>query len=279
MVVPVSTSVSAPFIKAMQTRAQSPFAALAKTDPERAHMLQDVHARLGQALSTARSSKTNIKEQAKAAAREKITRIKEQIKNLRMLAAGADPKSIAQQAARLAKELAAAVKDYASAGGTDVITSSAVMPTNNAPATDSVQADVNPDAVTDDPEAFSDLDLTFAGSKDEAVLIDEGVVDDSGQLQEKDLNDNPFATDKTEQDRQNFALPAGNQEDREFATEVKKMIDELKTLLRMQRARLKDTDKDAQDDIKDGEKALEDATKSVQAIMAQASVPVLNIQA
>lgn len=280
MVVPLSAQFPASFVKTVQTRVQSPFSALAKTDPERAQMLQDVQSRLGQALSTARSVKTNSKEQAKAAAREKITRIKDQIKTLRMLAAGSDPKAIAQQAARLAKELAAAVKEYASAGGTDVTGGSTIMPTSSHNLTGTLsEAETGTDTSTgNDASLLSDVDLAYTesgGEDTETANTDAGHV----LVEEQDPVGKSFETDKKDQDRQDFTLPESNQQDREFATDVKKMIDELKTLLRMQRARIPKGDADAEDDFKEGEKALEEAAKSVQSIMAQAAAPVLNIQA
>ncbi len=67
----------------------------------------------------------------KAAARARLDRAKQQLHMLRMV--GGDPRSVAQQAARIAKEIAAAAKEYAAAGGApaDAATSGAAT---NAPA-------------------------------------------------------------------------------------------------------------------------------------------------
>ncbi|MEP0068763.1 hypothetical protein [Pyruvatibacter sp.] len=55
-------------------------------------------------------------EARKARAQEKIDQIKKQLEALRMLA-NIDPEAAARQAARLSRELASAVREYASAGG------------------------------------------------------------------------------------------------------------------------------------------------------------------
>ncbi len=65
-------------------------------------------------LGQLRSSRTDNKEQRKQAARDKVARLKAQIQALRLMAGG-DPKAVARQAARLARELSQAAREYAGA--------------------------------------------------------------------------------------------------------------------------------------------------------------------
>jgi hypothetical protein len=85
---------------------------------------------LQSALDTLKSSKTSIsdasaqrKAQQKAQAQQRIAQIKQSIKALRQFH-GLDPKATARMVAQLAKQLAQAVKDYQSAGGSDASVSS-----------------------------------------------------------------------------------------------------------------------------------------------------------
>jgi len=204
---------------------------IAVRDPERAQLLKDVQGQLKQTLSSMRSSKTNINEQAKAVARDKIARLKEQIKTLRMMA-GSDPKMIAQQVARLAKELAAAVKDYTSAGGTDM-----AIPTNNT-MTSSTQT--TPD--TDNPE--------------------QSVLEDVPEIKESE----PEPVNDVEVKNQNISTT--KQADIEFATSVKKLVDELKIIIKQQVAKLRHNDhSDTKKNLHEGEDVLQDIEKSLQSMM------------
>ncbi|MGE5547166.1 MAG: hypothetical protein ACM33T_09725 [Solirubrobacterales bacterium] len=65
-----------------------------------------------QALDAIKQAKRDLKAQRKAAAREKIERIKRQIDALRRFAVG-NPKAIAREAARLARQLGGAVAEVA----------------------------------------------------------------------------------------------------------------------------------------------------------------------
>lgn len=96
---------------------------LAKSDPDKAAALrqeqrqaQQEQRQAQELLQRLKSSKKDINEQRKAAAREKVERLKAQIQVLLMMSSG-DPEAVARQAAHLARELSAAAKQYASAGG------------------------------------------------------------------------------------------------------------------------------------------------------------------
>ncbi|PKN04993.1 MAG: hypothetical protein CVU74_04070 [Deltaproteobacteria bacterium HGW-Deltaproteobacteria-9] len=86
-----------------------------QTDPEKADALKKHLADAEQVIAQLRSGKSKAAQSRKAEAAEKIKRIKEEIKML--MAMGGDPRMIARQIARLAKDLAAAAREYASAVG------------------------------------------------------------------------------------------------------------------------------------------------------------------
>jgi len=68
------------------------------------------------ASETLRSKSSQASEERKAAARQKIEQLKARLQMLRSMA-GIDPKGTARIAAQIARELGAAVKEYAAAGG------------------------------------------------------------------------------------------------------------------------------------------------------------------
>lgn len=90
-------------------------AGLEKADPERAAALRQKQSEANSLLQQLQSSRKNVSEERRQAAREKIERIKAQIAALRMMAGG-DPRTVARQAARLARELASAVREYRGSG-------------------------------------------------------------------------------------------------------------------------------------------------------------------
>lgn len=89
---------------------------LEKLDPEKAATLKERLEEAKEVQSRLDTVKESAEDQRKAAAAQKIERIKAQIKALQLLAA-ANPEAAAKLAARLARELASAVKEYAAAGG------------------------------------------------------------------------------------------------------------------------------------------------------------------
>ncbi|WP_142850137.1 hypothetical protein [Telmatospirillum sp. J64-1] len=77
-----------------------------------------------QALEHLRRTTSKPSETRKAAAKAKLLRLKEQIRMLRMFSFG-DPKAIARQAKRLARELSSAAAAYGAEGGGSVTVASA----------------------------------------------------------------------------------------------------------------------------------------------------------
>ncbi|PWC55159.1 hypothetical protein TSO221_06000 [Azospirillum sp. TSO22-1] len=89
-----------------------------KPDDATAKRLQETRAAAEQAAKTLETSKVDIKAQRKQAAKQRLDMINEALRTLKMF--GGDPKTAAREAARLARELAKAVKEYTDAGGSGV---------------------------------------------------------------------------------------------------------------------------------------------------------------
>lgn len=85
-------------------------------EAEAAKVLQEKREKSDELLRTLTQMTDGMKRERKAAAAQKVERLKKELENLRKFSGG-DPKLIARQAARIARELGAAAKEYASAGG------------------------------------------------------------------------------------------------------------------------------------------------------------------
>lgn len=154
--------------------------ALSKSDPAKAQAWRDEQAQTSQLLKQLASSKTQASAERKEAARQKIQQLKAQIQALRMMAQG-DPKTVARQAARLARELASAVREYSGGGsGSDMSAAAAtgaatgaatnVAPVDNAAADADTAEDTAPESVTGAVStgggarlSFNQDDAAFAG--------------------------------------------------------------------------------------------------------------------
>ncbi len=212
-----------------------PAVKLPALDPEKAKKAEQVKAVLNDALATIKNSKSDYKAQAKAQAAERVARIKEQLKMLRQMA-GMDPKMVARVAAQLAKELAAAVKDYKAAGGTD---NSVATPTTNPAATAGAKA---PEEAAAEPAPHAPA---------------------------------PDAVKATQSYEKSQALDTGaaeKEQDRGFLKDAKEILEELKGWVKTQRARLKkshlpDMMNPDLKDVKAAEKAFAETEKDLQKIV------------
>ncbi len=203
-------------------------------DPEKAKKAEEVKAVLKDALATIKNSKTDYKAQAKVQAAERVARIKEQLKMLRQMA-GMDPKMIARVAAQLAKELAAAVKAYKAAGGADASVSATV----STPAT-------NDAAKTETPETAEVEAPAPAAETAKAA-----------QSYEKSQGLDPSSAEK--------------EKDRGFLKDAKEILEELKSWVKTQRARMKkshvpDMMNPDLKDVRAAEKAFAETEKDMQKI-------------
>lgn len=116
----------------------TPFKASDEAREERLAAAAEAKARDAKAALEALSQRrSQASEERKAAARKKIEQLKARLEMLQSMAA-VDPKGTARLAAQLARELGAAVKEYAAAGGS---TSGAPAPAAPAPAPAEGQAE------------------------------------------------------------------------------------------------------------------------------------------
>lgn len=99
-------------------------------DPKKEKEFRETKAVLQQTLSAMKNSKNTLAQQQKAMAHQKVIRLKEALKNLKQMGF-MDPKAVARMTARLARELASAIKEYASAGATYSEISTAGSGTDN----------------------------------------------------------------------------------------------------------------------------------------------------
>lgn len=228
-------------------------------DPEKEREFQNSKAVLNQTLAAMKNSKNQIGQQKKAMAQDKITRIKEAIKNLKQMSF-MDKKAVARMAARLARELASAIKEYASAGATYTEISSAsaqASPVQTSPAhaepvqAAPVQAEANTEAVQTETDAAT-----------EAAQAEK----------------NPFqAYEKTQKfgtkEENGTKIIRKKDDNSTFIKDAKQLLEELRGLIKGQRKKtgLKSffTQKhDNQDDqpLKEAEKALQQADRALSSL-------------
>ncbi len=144
---------------------------LGASDPAKAQAWRDEQAQNSQLLKQLAASKTTASAERKEAARQKIQQLKAQIQALRMMAQG-DPKTVARQAARLARELASAVREYAGSGdGSDMSAPATTGATTNVAPTD--DADVK-EAVAEDAAPESLMNLAGTGEARLSFNQDDG---------------------------------------------------------------------------------------------------------
>jgi hypothetical protein len=172
------------------------------TDPAQADTLEDDLALSEEAVARLETAEKEMREARKEAAREKVARLKAQLQALRMLAVS-DPEAAAREAARLARELAAAVRAYVSAGGDASEAANATGATTSTNAAASAGGD-EPSAsaselTTSDAAAPSDDDAAAAervsvpGARTED-MIETTIAKMSAEAAERKA-DNDFAND------------------------------------------------------------------------------------
>lgn len=103
------------FSRAKMAASSTPTANASTTEAEKA--AAEKVRRAQDALDALKQANATRKQQRKAAAREKIERLKKQLEALRLASGVGDPKAVARRAKQIARELAAAAKEYAAAGG------------------------------------------------------------------------------------------------------------------------------------------------------------------
>lgn len=226
--------------------ALSPFKPL---DPEKAEDFAKTKAVLQQTLHAMKNSRNDIAQQKKAMAQQKVARIKEALKSLKQMAF-ADPKAMARMASRLARELASAIKEYASAGATSTEISTASASTDGAVPNEATNATEGTENQTE-PYADTNMEMTMTEADIEAETAGTAdTKDEKFQLYEKTQN---FGTDQDDS-----KTTRKKDDDSPFIKDAKEVMDELRNLIKMLRAKAGKKPFMQKDDVSDAEKALKE---------------------
>jgi len=224
---------------------------LAKSDPDKAAALRQEQRQAQELLQRLKSSKKDINEQRKAAAREKVERLKAQIQVLLMMSSG-DPEAVARQAAHLARELSAAAKQYASAGGSaglvgDVTGAATATPTPAEPVLGG--AGTNTISVTGTNGRDADAQTLSCRDEQKAVFLKIG----------SDLNS------KTAEQN------AAREEDQKFIQTVRNLVSALHAIINKAEQEIRREDGTSSDrDVTHVDKTLRDTEQALQNISAVA---------
>ena len=178
------------------------------------------------AIETMKQRRSQASEERKAIARQKIEQLKARLQALRAMAS-VDPKGTARMAAQLARELGAAVKAYAAAGGT-----ASGMETGAAPATDAGAETADAaQATPGDPGAEAEA----VAPMDPAQPDGEPGGEEAGDKDGRGAPANPYQQAIDEQKAQadeTARRGAEKQADTDFMAEVRKLAAQLKALVR-----------------------------------------------
>jgi hypothetical protein len=177
------------------------------------------------AIQTLSGLTTKASEKRKAMARQKVEQLKARLQMLQSMAS-ADPKGAARLAAQLARELGAAVKAYAAAGGSIAGMNTGVIPTaaedTSAPASAS-----EPDAGEEAPAA------PVLGDATDAAAMDEDQADGEEDASGKPANPYQQAIDEANARAVETTRRSGEkQADKDFLGEVRKLGAQIKQLVR-----------------------------------------------
>lgn len=258
-----------------------------RIDPKNADALEKQLNDTKQVIAQLQNSKVYGAQSSKAAAAEKLKRIKAEIQMLKAM--GGDPRVVAKQIARLAKELAAAVREYASASGAtspDQTASTAVAANtfgNNVTAlntvagstTDSgtaVSASVAATAGSGETSAPEGKDKKVDGAtqvQDSAATATTGAALAQGARQYQETQQQKFKNDVQEQGAKIMKKTLGAIADREFANDVSIVAARLKALAGQIKQRLHEKgDHKVDQDIRQIGQELLNVEKIVSAITA-----------
>lgn len=203
----------------------------------------------------------------KAAAAQKVQRLKDQIKMLLMMGAAGDPKANARQIARLAKELAVAVHEYASAGGSS--TQNATAGSSPQPAASSQNSVQTAQSPADSTATVADASTNTTAPPQSASSTDAS--GDKQQLRDAMLG---VAADIKQKTQESDA-------DRAFIKEVRDLIEKLKALARQQQARIQPGG-DQHREVSASFAAIDEVTKGLADLASQttsAAIPSINTYA
>ncbi|WP_294252637.1 hypothetical protein [uncultured Sphingomonas sp.] len=222
-------------------------APLSKKDEMAARKLEEAK----QAVQTLATIKTKTKDDQKARAAQKVQELKARLQALKMIYAG-DPKKLARAAAQIARELAAAVKSYTSAGGSTVELAGADSGDASAGAA-SPAAEAKPDA----PAAGANEATPAAETAEKDKAPDEA---DPTKPDAAALGTNKAADEKRAADA------ARARADDDFKNEARALARELKAALRRKDHKHRDEDPRDGSDKQSAEQALASVEQAIGAL-------------
>lgn len=210
--------------------------AMAELDPEVAKRLKEAREQASQASKTLDSAKIDVAEQRKSAAKAKLELIKRSLRTLTMM--GGDAKTMAREGARLARELAAAVKEYAAAGGSGG--ASAPAPAGAATAAAPTSADGKAAPATPDAEAAPAAEARTESAGDGEAAQGGGENAEGKSAEDAAVLADTAQADATKADgTKKDAATDGKGDSDSFAEEARLLAKKLKALLIQQKERLK----------------------------------------
>lgn len=223
--------------------AKQPAANLADSMKEALKAEQDAYQKhwdeARQAVAQLNTRSQNYGAEQKAIAAQKVQYIKDQIKMLTMMGGAGNPKANARQIAQLAKELAAAVHEYASASNS-----------NEAPAATANSATQSPPNTTPSDPA--------------PIATESATATDTSSAQDKPGMQSLMAG--------LYQKSQGSDTDQAFIREVRDLAEKLKALARQQQARMQQEGSDA-GDISKIYQATDDIAKGLSDIVSQVATP------
>ncbi|MCW8916066.1 MAG: hypothetical protein OQK24_09465 [Magnetovibrio sp.] len=255
-------------VSAAKNRSSLLFTLMEKSDPDKAAALRKEYAEVNNLLEQLRSSQKDINERRRDAARQKIERLKAQIAALLMMASS-DPEAVAHQVARLARELSAVAKEYASAGGSGASSVAITLGSASAPpavtTAETSSSTKNPqNAAGTENAATTAVDTQEGGNTQSAKSTAQTSTtadDDRSSFREK-INEQIADANKKAADRQ---------EDADFVRTVRDLMNQLKQIIRKAQRKMQLEDgTSSNQNTEDAEKALRDTETSLSGISASA---------
>jgi len=209
------------------------------------------------AVETLKRRRSEASEERKALARRKVEQLKARLQALQSMAS-ADPKGTGRLAAQLARELGAAVKAYAAAGGSASGLSAATAPA--APASPTVSGDA---ATTGEPGA-AEVGPDGAGGARSENGEEKADGDPSNPYQQAIDAANAKAVEATRRGEESRA-------DAEFSGEARRMAAQIKSLIRQA------LEKSSDDASEPAAREAESAMAALERALADADAPGVGV--
>lgn len=243
----------------MQVGSTSVFSTSSIARPDPAAVAAQKQQAAKDAIATLKQAKASQKDTAKAQAKQAVDRLKERIKMLRMMSGG-DPKALAKMVAGLSKELAAAAKQYAAAGGTEAVSADATS--SDTSAADPQSAKETP-AASDTPSPEQD---SAAAQIDDASATPQTADAPSQQTPEAAQKTDAYQKMVAGLEKQSQLLEAKSadaKDSNDFMKEVRALATQLKSYLKHAVAHMDKAQQATNPDAADADKSLQEVDKAI----------------